>query len=867
MASKIQNRFVNDNTLVYLAAFLLPALLVLAVLVKLNITPFGNNSIAIMDADIQYVDFFRYYRNVLLGDDSITYSFSNFFGESSIALFAYYLASPLNLFILLFPVGSEYTFFSFLLLMKIALAGMTAAVLLRNVTELPAFFTLVLSTGYSMMQYEFWQAQNIMWLDGPVFLPLMLLGMLRLMETRFSLLYILALAGSVLSNWYTAYFNCIAVLFFFLWWFFSNVDDATRTWKQFGVRFCRLAVHTVIGLLISMALFLPTIVDLMQGKARGSELTSWLFNRNILNITSGFAVGSENFPGHLVLFSGSMVLLGIILFFSLGAITAREKAVSLITFVMFLLFCYYTPFEYVANGFRTITAYWCRYGYLPVLFIVLLAAKAFDQLWREREKDHGSLLLKCGSIASILLLLPNYVTDYGEMDRIMETVLFLVVEIIAFSAILKYSRKSAYAVLAVAVAFELVLNGVLVLADYGFMDNERYKTYAVNQNRLITQLKQKDSSFYRTAELSYRLYGENNTSLYFNGPMADSFPGLTHYSSTTHEEQILLMKALGFSNHDMVTIHTTHLLPAESLLGAKYMVGEPSYPGFAKTELPEQTFKPVWENPYVVAPAVVLPEGRTSLFTGKDKSDPLAYQEMLFSQLTGHEVSLYQELAVSETRDDKMVHYRIDPGDEKTNEPIYGTVHLKDADYDYVNDLFVDSAGENNGEAINRQHGWPSPQMFEIPQTAWDEESRTYQIALLHYDEDDSCIKEASVYRADLTALKQATDEINSMALDQSSFQMENGHVTAFVKGANQGSTLLLSVPKDSGWTVTVNGRDVTDQTGTFAECFFMIPLEEGDCEVDLQYRVPGLRPGIVLSVIGSCLTIAFWWLNRKKYT
>lgn len=83
MASKIKNRFVNDNTLVYLAAFLLPALLVLAVLVKLNITPFGNNSIAIMDADIQYVDFFRYYRNVLLGDDSITYSFSNFLAKAA----------------------------------------------------------------------------------------------------------------------------------------------------------------------------------------------------------------------------------------------------------------------------------------------------------------------------------------------------------------------------------------------------------------------------------------------------------------------------------------------------------------------------------------------------------------------------------------------------------------------------------------------------------------------------------------------------------------------------------------------------------------------------------------------------------------
>ncbi|MBR1826707.1 MAG: YfhO family protein [Clostridia bacterium] len=53
----------NDNTLLYLAAFLIPAALMLILFIRLNVTPFGNRGVGIVDGDIQYVDFFRYYRN------------------------------------------------------------------------------------------------------------------------------------------------------------------------------------------------------------------------------------------------------------------------------------------------------------------------------------------------------------------------------------------------------------------------------------------------------------------------------------------------------------------------------------------------------------------------------------------------------------------------------------------------------------------------------------------------------------------------------------------------------------------------------------------------------------------------------------
>ena len=53
----------KPNTLLYLAAFLIPAALMLILFIRLNVTPFGNRGVGIVDGDIQYVDFFRYYRN------------------------------------------------------------------------------------------------------------------------------------------------------------------------------------------------------------------------------------------------------------------------------------------------------------------------------------------------------------------------------------------------------------------------------------------------------------------------------------------------------------------------------------------------------------------------------------------------------------------------------------------------------------------------------------------------------------------------------------------------------------------------------------------------------------------------------------
>ena len=73
------------------------------VIVLDEFVPSGINTPAVTDAKLQYLDLFAYCRDVLTGQNSAAYTFSNTLGGSAAAIWAYYLASPFNILVLLFP--------------------------------------------------------------------------------------------------------------------------------------------------------------------------------------------------------------------------------------------------------------------------------------------------------------------------------------------------------------------------------------------------------------------------------------------------------------------------------------------------------------------------------------------------------------------------------------------------------------------------------------------------------------------------------------------------------------------------------------------------------------------------------------------
>lgn len=88
---------------IYFSAFGLTFAVLLILFITCGYAPFGNKSLAVDDASIQYLDFYAYFKDVLAQKNSIFYTFGKTLGGTNIAVFSYYLSSPFMLLSVFFP--------------------------------------------------------------------------------------------------------------------------------------------------------------------------------------------------------------------------------------------------------------------------------------------------------------------------------------------------------------------------------------------------------------------------------------------------------------------------------------------------------------------------------------------------------------------------------------------------------------------------------------------------------------------------------------------------------------------------------------------------------------------------------------------
>ena len=84
-------------------SFLLPLVTMLLIFIVKGIFPFGQESFLRTDLYHQYAPFLREFQAKLQSFSSLNYSFNIGLGVNFTSLIAYYLASPLNFFVILFP--------------------------------------------------------------------------------------------------------------------------------------------------------------------------------------------------------------------------------------------------------------------------------------------------------------------------------------------------------------------------------------------------------------------------------------------------------------------------------------------------------------------------------------------------------------------------------------------------------------------------------------------------------------------------------------------------------------------------------------------------------------------------------------------
>ena len=189
-------------------SFGLGAALVLGIYLVLGFWPFGDGTMLTGDLNGQYVAYLADLKR-RLAEGGFFYSFSKLCGGSTLGLFAYYMASPFNLLILLAPTRMIPQMVQLMFLLRTACTGAAFCFFVQKHYDSASPLLPVLSQGYALCAYCVAYSQNIIWMDVVMLAPLVLWALEQLVDTgRHWPLFWLVFA-CILLNFYTAWEVCL----------------------------------------------------------------------------------------------------------------------------------------------------------------------------------------------------------------------------------------------------------------------------------------------------------------------------------------------------------------------------------------------------------------------------------------------------------------------------------------------------------------------------------------------------------------------------------------------------------------------------------------------------------------------------------
>ena len=204
-------------------SFLSVIIIILIVFAVFGMAPFGNHGLLYRDGEIQMVDLFCWYKDVLTGKSSVGYTFTKSLGGSNFSVFTYYLASPLSLLVVFFNKSDVPLFINVLFILKAAVAALFMGIYLtyrfEPDTKSKYFVSVILSVSYALNPFFITQSSNTMWLDGAYMLPLMIMDAEKIAQGRKSYILPVTTALALCFNWYSGIIYLMFCCFWFLFEF------------------------------------------------------------------------------------------------------------------------------------------------------------------------------------------------------------------------------------------------------------------------------------------------------------------------------------------------------------------------------------------------------------------------------------------------------------------------------------------------------------------------------------------------------------------------------------------------------------------------------------------------------------------------
>jgi uncharacterized membrane protein YfhO len=600
----------KDSEYLFLcAAFFLPFVIMMGVYACLEMHPFGNNSVLMLDIQAQYIYYYEEIRSLLTEGGSFLYSWKRTLGGEFMGIVAYYGASPFNLIFVLFPKEMIADALMFINLMKIGSMGLTFGIYIHKTRRPGEMKTLALSTMYALCAYAVVQTLDPMWLDAVVFLPLLILGLEALINEKKIILYISALTMVFITNYYIGYMTGIFTFIYFVYYYLSNREELIERYplpegnifkKVFGAHgvgtFGRFAFGTLIALMIAAFMLIAAIYSLSFGK-NSFQTTNWAFalRFDLIEIFNKMLIGSYDTvrpDGLPMIYSGVLALLGLPMFYMAPSVKPAKKIGATVVLLVLTLSFLVNPMDLVWHGFNFPNWLNYRYSFVFSFFVITLVADALcdaDKIKIGNIAATGGIIIALISVVQTLKYHIN--PDQGQfasastktLTSILLSVLFIVAYVIVMYMVSNKKLESTGSfMLAALVCIEMFAGAITNIGDvmrdvgmvpYGSVETENgredFSSYNAAVKRIqhvVDEVLKNDTSFYRMESKVYRRSGGENES------MAYGFNGISHSTSTLNTNIIRLFNNMGYASQSHWTKYLGGTPFTDALLGIKYVV-------------------------------------------------------------------------------------------------------------------------------------------------------------------------------------------------------------------------------------------------------------------------------------------------------
>ncbi|MDE6133519.1 MAG: YfhO family protein, partial [Oscillospiraceae bacterium] len=382
------------NKRLYIFAFFVPMLVLLISYFAFGLYPFGDESVLVLDLNGQYVYYYENLRDAFWGNGSMVNSWSRNLTGETIGIFAYYLASPFSIVIMLFPRSHMVDALLFMQMLKVGAASVTFCWYLRRSKRTSPYTSLIFAILYSLMSYMIVQLMDPMWLDGLVYLPIICRGIEQLIDKKKWLLFIIPLALMFMANFYIGWMIAIFCCFYFLgYYFFLSAETKPLSFKHFFLSGVKFASGGVLAAICSAWLLIPLYNSLSLGKLEFSEPSYVL--KTQFNFIDFFVNLLPNVydtcrpEGSPVVYCGVLTLILIPLFFFNTNIKLKHKIGYGILTLTIILSMYMSTVDLVWHGFQVPNWLPYRYSFIFSFLLLIMAAQAFERIEGISFKEIG----------------------------------------------------------------------------------------------------------------------------------------------------------------------------------------------------------------------------------------------------------------------------------------------------------------------------------------------------------------------------------------------------------------------------------------------------------------------------------------------